>query len=142
MRKALEVTSDIELSHPSIPQYLDQKVRLHYGLAQILEGQSQHEGASQEYAEAIERQAWAVRREPEDYRPRVWLSWLRLEWAELLVDTDQSQVACEQLKLIPKLLGDPVTQQTDSRYVKRMAERIRERTDEMLEEVRQRRSSE
>ena len=142
MRKGLEVTSDIELTHPSIPQYLDQKTRLHYGLAQILQRQSQYEEASQEYSEAIGRQAWAVRREPDDYRSRVWLAWLRSEWAELLMETNQSQVACEQLKLIPKILGEPGTEKTDSRYVKRMAERIRDRSNDMLEEARQRRTGE
>ena len=89
--KALKVTSDIELTHPSIPQYLDQKTRLHYGLAQILRRQQHYEEASHEYAEAIERQAWAVRREPEEYRPRVWLAGLRSEWAELLTGDRSSQ---------------------------------------------------
>jgi hypothetical protein len=140
VRRALETTSDIELTHPSIPQYLHQKTRLHYTLAQILERQGQPEGASQQYSEAIGQQAWAVRREPDEYGQRLWLAWLRSEWAQLLLETQQTEVACEQLKTIAKILGDPETEQSKSRHVRRMVDRIRTRTDEMLEQVRQRRS--
>ncbi len=141
MRNALEVTSDIELTHPNIPQYLSQKTHLYYGLALTLQGQSQKEGAGLAFAEAIERQAWMVRREPDDYSSRVWLARLRSEWAEILLDTQQTEVACEQLKMIPKLLGDAELQKSGSGYTRSWVKRIQTRMGEMHEEIRKRRES-
>jgi eukaryotic-like serine/threonine-protein kinase len=111
LQKALEVTENLELDHPNIPQYLMLKTRLHARLADVYEDTGRTPDAIRQKRQAIRKQEQLIRRSAEPQVHRHWLARWQGELAELLSRAEQWTAARDVLKSqaanLKRLIADP-----------------------------------
>ena len=100
LRRALEITADLETKHPNIPQYCVLKKRLHHILAMVLKDTNQLEEAEEQYDEAIRKQQLIVHQSREPHTHEMWLLHLQLSHAQLLRDLGKNSESQENLETI------------------------------------------
>ncbi len=108
---ALDVTNDLDLTHPNIPQYLMLKSRLHHTYAKVLKESDRLTDAERQYRRAIEKQRLVVRHASDGHHHEIFLARYRLELAELQFELDQTEDAESTLEAftneLEALLDDP-----------------------------------
>ena len=102
LRRALEVTANLDVKHPNIPQYNRCKKRLHHLLAAALYEQKYFGEAADEYLKAIDKQKLVVSQSNDPHWQQVWLSDLQLSYAKLL---RQMEKYSEARKLLDSTAG-------------------------------------
>ncbi len=108
---ALDVTNDLDLTHPNIPQYLMLKSRLHHTYAKVLKDSDRVADAERQYRRAIEKQRLVVRHADDGHHHEIFLARYRLEFAELQFKLGQTEDAERTLETftseLEALLDDP-----------------------------------
>ncbi|MCP4189175.1 MAG: serine/threonine protein kinase [Planctomycetaceae bacterium] len=133
LERALEVSSNIDASHPNILQYVTLANRLHYTMAIVKHAQNEKEQARQHLDAAIARQERILQAQPDSYSKKMWLANLKVDLAQLWSELDRPDAARNELARIPDILGPPGSEkdQTDSEFIKRFTRRIRTRANEL-----------
>ncbi len=100
LRRALEITADLEMNHPNIPQYCLLKKRLHHILAMVLRDTNQWQEAAEQFEKAISKQQLIVHQSREPHSHEMWLFHLQLSHVQLLRDLGNNSQARENLERI------------------------------------------
>jgi tetratricopeptide (TPR) repeat protein len=118
LRRGLEVTANLEVRHPNIPQYNLSKKGLHHLLALALQEQGNRTEAAEEYLRAILKQRLVVSQTSDPHRHECWLRDVELSYGQLLRDLGKTEEAREVLTATAKGLEDlierPEIQDSDS----------------------------
>lgn len=112
LRKALDVTGDLEVEHPNIPKHYLLKKELHEYMGIVLSKQHKLPEAISHYEQSIKMQRLLVRKSerPEVHRP--WLFRLQLSYGKLLRDAEQYDAAKRSLMRTARNL-EALVAQTD-----------------------------
>lgn len=125
LRRALEVSNNLEIRNPDIPQYYALKKSLHHILASVLERKNDLVEAEHQYEQAIENQRNVVLRSNDPEYQRVWLYHTQLNHAQVLCDLNETNQARERLEDVvhgfEELLELPAI--NDSGYFRRSVEK-------------------
>ena len=108
MRHAFEVTADLDLIHPNIPEHHKLKARMHYILARLLEEMERLDESEVHYDRAIEKQALVVRQAREKASHQYWLYRFELDRSKLHRTAQRYDVALKHLESIAKRLEDSI----------------------------------
>ena len=100
LRRALEVASDIDESHPNILKYVTFKVRLYFMLAEIQIRSDEKENARRNLDAAIARQQRVIQSQPESHWHRLWQARMQTQLVELLVELDRPDAARQEIARI------------------------------------------
>ena len=100
LRRVLDVSMNLEIRHPTIPQYHVLKKSLHHTLANILKEQDKLDEAEFHFRRAIERQLSVVSKARKPGCQQIWLYQVQLNHAQLLRDQGKRQDARKRLKTI------------------------------------------
>ena len=110
LRKGLEVTADLEVQHPNIPQYYLLKKQLHELLGRVLLDQARYSEARSQYDRSIQMQRNLMA--SDDRRIHLlFLRALEIDYARLLREADELTEAktllVETIQNLEDRLGDP-----------------------------------
>ena len=113
LMSGLDVTKDLDVTHPNIPRYLMLKARLHHTYAKVLNETNRLADAERQYQRAIEKQRLVVRHAGDGHHHEIFLARYRFELAEVLFklgQTAEARTALESLNgELEALLDDPAS---------------------------------
>jgi len=132
LRRALEVASDIDESHPNILKYVTFKVRLYFILAEIQIRSDKKELARRNLDAAIARQQRLIQSQPEAHWHRIWQARMQTQLAQLLMELDRPDAARQEIARIEESL-EPLQDQDDILEDQRASGRIQKMRDQITD---------
>ena len=120
LRRALEVTKNLEILHPNIVEYYVMKKRVHMMLATVLTDQDRLSEAAGQYVRAIDHQKRVISQSGNAHRHKIWLHDAELSYARLLQQqgkTDQARKLLHSLAIAVKKLAEHPETKSDDRLL-------------------------